>query len=174
MVSPRVLSPSSASADPTSWCASRPDSRSRKPRPSRSPRHRSPGPLRRGRCSRGRRCWSSAPRRGGNIRGANRQGVRACHRCESTSKKDLVRSLGPDEVIDYRHEEFTNGTQRWDVIIDTAEAAIPVPPSPRADPEREPRHGLWRWRGPLGPEASSAGPSEGLCYSCSWVRGCAG
>ena len=38
----------------------------------------------------------------------------------STSKVDLVRSLGADDVIDYTQEEFADGTRRWDLIIDTA------------------------------------------------------
>ncbi len=38
----------------------------------------------------------------------------------STSKIDLVRSIGADEVIDYTREEFADGTRRWDLIIDTA------------------------------------------------------
>lgn len=38
----------------------------------------------------------------------------------STSKVDLVRSIGADEVIDYTREEFADGTRRWDVIVDTA------------------------------------------------------
>ena len=38
----------------------------------------------------------------------------------STSKADLVRSIGADEVIDYAREDFTDGTRRWDVIVDTA------------------------------------------------------
>jgi NADPH:quinone reductase-like Zn-dependent oxidoreductase len=38
----------------------------------------------------------------------------------STSKEDLVRSLGADDVIDYTREDFTDGSRRWDVIIDTA------------------------------------------------------
>jgi NADPH:quinone reductase-like Zn-dependent oxidoreductase len=38
----------------------------------------------------------------------------------STSKIDLVRSLGADEVIDYTREAFTDGRRRWDVIVDTA------------------------------------------------------
>jgi NADPH:quinone reductase-like Zn-dependent oxidoreductase len=33
---------------------------------------------------------------------------------------DLVRSIGADEVIDYTREGFTDGTRRWDVIVDTA------------------------------------------------------
>jgi NADPH:quinone reductase-like Zn-dependent oxidoreductase len=38
----------------------------------------------------------------------------------STGKLDLVRSIGADEVIDYTREDFTDGSRRWDVIIDTA------------------------------------------------------
>jgi NADPH:quinone reductase-like Zn-dependent oxidoreductase len=38
----------------------------------------------------------------------------------STSKVDLVRSIGADEVIDYTQEDFTDGSRRWDVIVDTA------------------------------------------------------
>jgi NADPH:quinone reductase-like Zn-dependent oxidoreductase len=38
----------------------------------------------------------------------------------STSKIDLVRSLGADEVIDYTREDFADGSRRWDVIVDTA------------------------------------------------------
>lgn len=38
----------------------------------------------------------------------------------STTKIDLVRSIGADEVIDYTHEDFTDGSRRWDVIFDTA------------------------------------------------------
>ena len=38
----------------------------------------------------------------------------------STSKRELVRSIGADEVIDYTREDFTDGSRRWDVIVDTA------------------------------------------------------
>ncbi len=38
----------------------------------------------------------------------------------STAKVDLVRSLGADDVIDYTREDFTDGSRRWDLIIDTA------------------------------------------------------
>ena len=46
--------------------------------------------------------------------GANVTGV------GSTSKVDLIRQVGADEVIDYTREDFTDGTRRWDVIVDTA------------------------------------------------------
>lgn len=38
----------------------------------------------------------------------------------STSKLDLVRSIGADDVIDYTRENFTDGSRTWDVIVDTA------------------------------------------------------
>jgi len=38
----------------------------------------------------------------------------------STSKLELVRSIGADEAIDYMREDFTDGSRRWDVIVDTA------------------------------------------------------
>ena len=38
----------------------------------------------------------------------------------STSKLDLVRSIGADDVIDYTREDFTDGSRTWDVIVDTA------------------------------------------------------
>jgi NADPH:quinone reductase-like Zn-dependent oxidoreductase len=38
----------------------------------------------------------------------------------STSKTDLVRSIGADDVIDYTREDFADGSRRWDVIVDTA------------------------------------------------------
>ena len=38
----------------------------------------------------------------------------------STSKLDLLRSIGADDVIDYTREDFTDGSRTWDVIVDTA------------------------------------------------------
>jgi NADPH:quinone reductase-like Zn-dependent oxidoreductase len=38
----------------------------------------------------------------------------------STSKADLVRSLGADHVIDYTREDFGDGPTRYDLILDTA------------------------------------------------------
>jgi NADPH:quinone reductase-like Zn-dependent oxidoreductase len=37
----------------------------------------------------------------------------------STTKVDLVRSLGADHIIDYTQEDFADGEQRYDVILDT-------------------------------------------------------
>jgi NADPH:quinone reductase-like Zn-dependent oxidoreductase len=38
----------------------------------------------------------------------------------STSKVDLVRSIGADDVIDYTREDFADGSRQWDVIVETA------------------------------------------------------
>jgi len=38
----------------------------------------------------------------------------------STTKVDLVRSIGADEVIDYTREDFADGGRHWDLIVDTA------------------------------------------------------
>ena len=38
----------------------------------------------------------------------------------STTKVDLVRSLGADHVIDYTREDFADQAQRYDLILDTA------------------------------------------------------
>jgi len=36
----------------------------------------------------------------------------------STAKLDLVTSLGADRVLDYRHDDFANGSRRYDLILD--------------------------------------------------------
>jgi NADPH:quinone reductase-like Zn-dependent oxidoreductase len=36
----------------------------------------------------------------------------------STTKLDMVRSIGADHVIDYTHDDFAAGEQRYDVILD--------------------------------------------------------
>jgi NADPH:quinone reductase-like Zn-dependent oxidoreductase len=38
----------------------------------------------------------------------------------STSKIDLVRSIGADAVIDYTTDDFADGSRQWDLIVDTA------------------------------------------------------
>jgi NADPH:quinone reductase-like Zn-dependent oxidoreductase len=37
----------------------------------------------------------------------------------STTKMDMVRSIGADHVIDYMREDFADGKHRYDVILDT-------------------------------------------------------
>ena len=36
----------------------------------------------------------------------------------STAKSDLVRSIGADQVIDYTREDFADGRQHYDLILD--------------------------------------------------------
>lgn len=38
----------------------------------------------------------------------------------STSKAELVRSIGADDVIDYTRQDFVHGKRRYDIILDTA------------------------------------------------------
>ena len=38
----------------------------------------------------------------------------------STTKVELVRSIGADQVIDYTREDFADGSRSWDLIVDTA------------------------------------------------------
>jgi NADPH:quinone reductase-like Zn-dependent oxidoreductase len=38
----------------------------------------------------------------------------------STSKAELVRDIGAEDVIDYTREDFTKGTRQFDLILDTA------------------------------------------------------
>ena len=38
----------------------------------------------------------------------------------STTKLDLVRSIGADDVIDYTRDDFADGVRRYDLILDTA------------------------------------------------------
>lgn len=38
----------------------------------------------------------------------------------STTKADLVRSIGADDVIDYTRDDFADGTRHYDLILDTA------------------------------------------------------
>ena len=38
----------------------------------------------------------------------------------STAKVDLVRSIGADHVIDYKHDDFADGARNFDLILDTA------------------------------------------------------
>ncbi len=38
----------------------------------------------------------------------------------STAKTDLVRSIGADHVIDYKHDDFADGSRQYDLIVDIA------------------------------------------------------
>jgi NADPH:quinone reductase-like Zn-dependent oxidoreductase len=55
---------------------------------------------------------------------AKASGARVTGVC-STTKVDLVRSIGADHVIDYTREDFTRGKERYDVIFQLAGTASP-------------------------------------------------
>lgn len=38
----------------------------------------------------------------------------------STTQLDVIRASGADDVIDYSRDDVTDGTRRWDVVLDTA------------------------------------------------------
>jgi NADPH:quinone reductase-like Zn-dependent oxidoreductase len=38
----------------------------------------------------------------------------------STAQLDLVRSIGADDVVDYTRHDVTDGSRRWDLVLDTA------------------------------------------------------
>ena len=67
----------------------------------------------------------------------------------STSKAELVRAIGADEVIDYTLEDFTDGDAPFDLILDTAGQAAPVATSPGPYAARHARHRRRRRRRPL-------------------------
>ncbi len=55
---------------------------------------------------------------------AKELGARVTGVC-STTKTELVRSLGADEAVDYTREDFTRGDRRYDVIFQLAGTASP-------------------------------------------------
>jgi NADPH:quinone reductase-like Zn-dependent oxidoreductase len=38
----------------------------------------------------------------------------------STAQLDLIRSIGADDVVDYTRHDVTDGSRRWDLVLDTA------------------------------------------------------
>jgi NADPH:quinone reductase-like Zn-dependent oxidoreductase len=38
----------------------------------------------------------------------------------STTQLELIRSIGADEVVDYTRADVTDGSRRWDLVLDTA------------------------------------------------------
>jgi NADPH:quinone reductase-like Zn-dependent oxidoreductase len=89
----------------------------------------------------------------------------------STSQVDLVRSIGADEVIDYTREDVTDGTRRWDLILDTAGrrslSQLRRALTPRGTLVIVGGEGGGRWMG-----ASSATCGRRCCHG-SWASGCA-
>jgi NADPH:quinone reductase-like Zn-dependent oxidoreductase len=58
--------------------------------------------------------------RRGHLCRADRQGAYGAHvtGVYSTTKVEMVRSIGADHVIDYTREDFADSSRRWDVILD--------------------------------------------------------
>jgi NADPH:quinone reductase-like Zn-dependent oxidoreductase len=69
----------------------------------------------------------------------------------STRKTDLVRSLGADHVIDYTREDFADGRDRYDVILDIAGnrtlSHLRRAPRSQGDARNRGRRGGGRWFG---------------------------
>jgi NADPH:quinone reductase-like Zn-dependent oxidoreductase len=67
----------------------------------------------------------------------------------STTKVDLVRSIGADEVIDYTRDDVAGAGRRYDVILDTAgNRSLPhhrraLAPAGNAGDRRRRRGGKW-------------------------------
>jgi NADPH:quinone reductase-like Zn-dependent oxidoreductase len=90
----------------------------------------------------------------------------------STTKADLVRSIGADHVVDYTRDDFADGARHWDLILDTA-GDRSLSHLRRALTPR----GTLVIVGVKGEEGGSAAPT-GFCGRCcchrSCVSGCVG
>ena len=64
----------------------------------------------------------------------------------STAKLDFVRSLGADHVIDYTRQDFADGTDTYDLILDIAGNTSLSRLRQRAHADRDPRHRRRRGR----------------------------
>ena len=69
-------------------------------------------------------------------------------------KLDLVRSLGADHVIDYTRDDFADGTDRYDLILDIAGNASLSRLRERADAHRHRSSSSAARKAAGGPEAS--------------------
>jgi NADPH:quinone reductase-like Zn-dependent oxidoreductase len=90
----------------------------------------------------------------------------------STAKQDLMRSLGADRAIDYTREDFADGRDRWDLILDTAGNRSLSDLRRALDPHGTlvivGGEGGGRWLGGFDRQVVRA-PG----YRCSWASGCA-
>ena len=113
-------SPSTPAHPRTSWRPCRPPSVSSRRGSCPSPGSRPPGAPRRGRDP--GRAAGPGPRRGRRgrvVRRAARQGVR--RRGHRRRQHDPTRPdplLGADQVVDYTRDDVTDGTRRWDLVLD--------------------------------------------------------
>lgn len=79
----------------------------------------------------------------------------------STTKTDMVRSLGADEVLDYTRQDPVDGTHRYDVILDIA-GNRPISRLRRALTRAEPSPS----------SAARAAATGSAATSASWARCC--
>ncbi|MEI5008670.1 NAD(P)-dependent alcohol dehydrogenase [Streptomyces sp. PmtA] len=82
----------------------------------------------------------------------------------STTKTDLVRSLGADAVLDYTREDYADGTRRFDLVVDTAGNA----PLSRLRRALDPRGPWSSWAGRA--EGGGSGAPTGCCGRCCCPR----
>ena len=61
----------------------------------------------------------------------------------STAKADLVRSIGADEVIDYAREDFADGRQHYDLILDIGGNSRLSLAAAGTDPQRDAGYRRW-------------------------------
>ena len=85
----------------------------------------------------------------------------------STTKVDLVRSLGADHVVDYTREDFAEGEQRYDVILDIGGNSslsrlrgVLTPKGTLIIIGGEIERSLARWQRPAAPARSRCRPSS--------------
>jgi NADPH:quinone reductase-like Zn-dependent oxidoreductase len=97
----------------------------------------------------------------------------------STSKVEMVRSIGADHIIDYKREDFAEGDQRYDVVLDiggnSSVARLRSALSPRwhasgaPSPLRGPSSSSAA-RGEAGGSEASSASSGRRCCRRSWAR----
>jgi NADPH:quinone reductase-like Zn-dependent oxidoreductase len=84
----------------------------------------------------------------------------------STTKQDLVHSLGADHVIDYTRQDFADGSDRYDLILDIA--GNPTSPGSATHlPLRELRSSSAGRRAVPGPEAWTGSSAPWPCLRSS-------